>query len=149
MCDSVLSTEVLLQLSDISQFGSLPEVARLLMPPQARVVSMDKETVEQPVRDTGTLLGTVSASPQTLYRCCSCHALQFSMLDRLIVVAFANLLLCRFEYLLPSGKRISTAAVARAGKVLLAGSIATSEQWSSQAEALRRSIKSFRLSFPT
>lgn len=55
---------------------------------------------------------------------------------------------CRFEYQLAAGVRVATAAVARAGKVLLAGAVAPTQLWDTQPGTLRRVVDSFQLTFP-
>ena len=57
------------QVQDIRQFGSLEEVAALLLPKEVQVLAQGSSTVEQEPRDTGTVLGVVQLPPQTFYRC--------------------------------------------------------------------------------
>jgi hypothetical protein len=58
----------MVQLGDISQYGSAKDVSTLLTPPGVKVLSTRKDVIEQPERDTGTVRGKVKAAPQTLYR---------------------------------------------------------------------------------
>ena len=62
------STRACAQLTDISQWGSAEEAARLLLPRGARLLSASATAVPQPPRDTGTLLGVVQPAPSTVYR---------------------------------------------------------------------------------
>jgi len=109
------------QLGDISQYGNAKDVAGLLTPPGVKLLSTRKDVLEQPERDTGTVRGKVKASPQTLYR---------------------------YEYRLPTGYHVATAAAGRAGKVLLAGGFAKEAEWKAHPQELRRVINSFQLAFP-
>ena len=56
------------QLTDISQWGSAEEAARLLLPRGARLLAASAAVVSQPPRDTGTLVGVVEQAPRTMYR---------------------------------------------------------------------------------
>ena len=56
------------QLTDISQWGSAEEAARLLLPRGARLLAASAAVVSQPPRDTGTLVGVVEQAPRTIYR---------------------------------------------------------------------------------
>ena len=59
----------LLQITDVSQWGSPRDVARLLLVPGAQVLSSGSFTVPVPPRDTRTLAGVVERAPITIYRC--------------------------------------------------------------------------------
>lgn len=56
--------------------------------------------------------------------------------------------MCRYEYQLPTGYHVVTAAAGRAGKVLLAGGFAKEGEWKARPEELKRVIDSFQLAFP-
>ena len=55
---------------------------------------------------------------------------------------------CRFEYRLPSGVHVTSAAVGRAGKVLLIGGTSSDANWRKDPDMLKRMIRSFQLTFP-
>ena len=57
-----------LQLTDISQWGSPKDVARLLLPPGAVVASYSVTSIPQPPRETGTVFGAIKRDPVNLYR---------------------------------------------------------------------------------
>lgn len=54
--------------ADITLLGDAKEVARLLLPPGAAVLGVETVSVEQPPRDTGTVLGVIQRDPVTYYR---------------------------------------------------------------------------------
>jgi hypothetical protein len=56
------------QLTDIAQWGSAEDTARLLLPRGARLLSAAAAAVPQPPRDTGTPAGLVQPPPCTVYR---------------------------------------------------------------------------------
>jgi len=57
------------QLTDIAQWGSAEDTARLLLPRGARLLSAAAAAVPQAPRDTGTPAGLVQPPPCTVYRC--------------------------------------------------------------------------------
>jgi len=57
-----------MQVTDISQLGDVRSVARLLLPPGATVISATSESVPQPPKDTGTVLGVIERDPVNYYR---------------------------------------------------------------------------------
>ena len=74
------------QLTDIAQWGSAEDTARLLLPRGARLLSAAAAAVPQAPRDTGTPAGLVQPPPCTVYRCALDWSArqQGSMLDRLV-----------------------------------------------------------------
>ena len=56
---------------------------------------------------------------------------------------------CRYEYRLPNGLHVASAAAGRAGKVLLAGGFLKESQWKSRPADMSRVAASFQLSFPS
>ena len=57
------------QITDISQFGTLEEVAGLVLPRDVVMLSSRTAQVALPPKDTGTVLGIIERVPQTIYRC--------------------------------------------------------------------------------
>ncbi len=55
----------------------------------------------------------------------------------------------RYEYRLPNGLHVASAAAGRAGKVLLAGGFLKESQWKSRPADMNRVATSFQLSFPS
>ena len=49
--------------------GDSRSVAKLLLPAGARVLDVEQITVEQPPRDTGTVLGVIQRDPVNYYWC--------------------------------------------------------------------------------
>lgn len=68
MLDFLPLALMLIQVVDISQYGSASDVAKLLTPPGSQILATQKAILEQPERDTGTVRGKVKAAPQTVYR---------------------------------------------------------------------------------
>ena len=91
-----------MQLADISQYGNVLDVAKLLTPPGAKIMFLNKIVVEQPERDTGTIRGKVKAAPQTIYRyeygpkytVFSVHFLQLCQPGFIPLIAIAGLTMC-------------------------------------------------------
>ena len=54
--------------ADITMLGDSRSVAKLLLPAGARVLDVEQLTVEQPPRDTGTVLGVIQREPVNYYR---------------------------------------------------------------------------------
>jgi hypothetical protein len=107
-----------LQVTDLSQWGDLATVGGLLLPRGVRVLASATQTVAQPDRDTGTVVGVVPTPPQTVYR---------------------------YEFEGRDGLRVTLAAVARAGRVFLVAGSARAAAWRTEAAALRAAVSSFRL----
>ena len=55
--------------ADITMLGDSRSVAKLLLPAGATVLDVEQITVEQPPRDTGTVLGVIQRDPVNYYRC--------------------------------------------------------------------------------
>ena len=64
----------ILQITDISQFGTPQEVASLVLPRDVRLLGTAVTKTPLPPKDTGTVLGVVDRDPITTYRC-SCRVL--------------------------------------------------------------------------
>lgn len=58
-----------MQLADISDWGSLADVSRLILPTGVRVRSAEVETIQRPPRDTRTIRGVVETPPLNIYKC--------------------------------------------------------------------------------
>lgn len=56
------------QITDISQLGSIGDVAKLILPQEVQVLAAGEVTIPQQPRDTGTVRGVVNTPPQTIYR---------------------------------------------------------------------------------
>ena len=56
------------QITDISQFGTLAEVAGLVLPRDVVMLSSVTTQLTLPPKDTGTVRGIVERAPQTIYR---------------------------------------------------------------------------------
>jgi len=56
------------QLTDISQWGDLDEVAKTVLPKRSRVVGEKKIVLDRGVVDTGTVRGVVDLPPRNMYR---------------------------------------------------------------------------------
>lgn len=57
-----------MQITDISQFGTLDEVAGLVLPRDVVMLASQAVQVALPPKDTGTVLGIIERAPQTIYR---------------------------------------------------------------------------------
>ena len=65
MCDE---HDAWLQVSDISSYGDVQEVAKLLFPRQRTVIASSTRTIQQDPIDTGTLRGVITLPDITIYR---------------------------------------------------------------------------------
>ncbi|GMH33209.1 hypothetical protein BSKO_01043 [Bryopsis sp. KO-2023] len=106
-----------LQLSDISQYGSLEQVASIVVPRSGREVSGEMETFPQMPFDTRTPRGIVQQPDLTIYR---------------------------YKFTLADGK-VALAVGALRGKVYYWGISATPEEWEAEKEKITRMWRSFRL----
>jgi hypothetical protein len=108
-----------LQVTDIQQLGSPEEVARLVLPPGARVAAAAVRSFPQPPRDTGSpLLGVIERPPRLVYR---------------------------YEVLLPGGEHGEVAVGVLLGQVLLLGAAAPEAAWAEAGPTLRGIADSFKL----
>jgi PsbP len=105
------------QLTDIGQYGSAEEVARMLAPRDSKLVAASEAKVTMPSRDTGTILGTVKVPDQTIYR---------------------------YEFV-ARGQHVAVAAAAKQGRVYVAGASSSEERWPEVGSVLKSSIGSFTL----
>lgn len=80
-------------MTDITGLGSPADVAQLLFPPGARLLSLGAESFPLPPRDTGTLRGVLERQPITIYRCAATCLLYFaaSGVDEPVGVCSASL----------------------------------------------------------
>ncbi|GAB4817177.1 hypothetical protein N2152v2_004223 [Parachlorella kessleri] len=105
-------------LTDISQWGSPKDVARLLLPPGAAVASYSVTSIPQPPRETGTVFGAIKRDPVNLYR---------------------------YEVLLPDQSQVSMSVGAQKGQVYVLGASALKSQWQQHGAELQQCAETFRL----
>ncbi|GLC37149.1 hypothetical protein PLESTM_000548000 [Pleodorina starrii] len=107
----------LLQVTDLSVFGGLEEVAKLLLPRGSRVLSASNLQVVLPPKQTA--LGPVEVPPKNYYR---------------------------YEFTTNNGLHVVMTAAAMKGKVFVCGgSTSAGTGWETYGAALREATESFRL----
>lgn len=110
--------QTLFQITDIAQFGSAQETARLVFPPGTKVMSAKSLEFPQPAKDTGTVLGKIERDPLHVYR---------------------------YQVRLPNNDLGEVAVGIILGRVLLLGASASEENWEDQSSTLKKIADSFKL----
>lgn len=104
------------QVTDISQWGTVKEVATLLLPPGATVVAYDTFTVKQPPKQGP--FGPIERDPTTLYW---------------------------YQVMLRDQTQVAMSVGALKGQIYVMGAAAPAEVWQRNGESLRKCAESFRL----
>ena len=106
------------QITDISQLGTPQEVISFLLPPTTRTLSSSVRTIEQPPKDTGTVMGVIQRDPVIIYR---------------------------YEVILPTGQHAQVAVGALLGQVYLLGGSVREQDWERCRDDLTAVADSFRV----
>ncbi|KAJ9529236.1 hypothetical protein QJQ45_007913 [Haematococcus lacustris] len=104
----------LLQVGDLSVWGTPEEAAKLLLPRGSVLLNSSQQQVEVPPRTTP--LGPVALPPKSYYR---------------------------YEFI-SAGQHVAVSAAATRGKVYVCGGSTPEEQWGRYGDALRQAVETFR-----
>ncbi|KAL6762415.1 hypothetical protein V8C86DRAFT_2517648 [Haematococcus lacustris] len=105
----------LLQVGDLSVWGTPEEAAKLLLPRGSVLLNSSQQQVEVPPRTTP--LGPVALPPKSYYR---------------------------YEFI-SAGQHVAVSAAATRGKVYVCGGSTPEEQWGRYGDALRQAVETFRV----
>ncbi|GAX72657.1 hypothetical protein CEUSTIGMA_g113.t1 [Chlamydomonas eustigma] len=106
----------LIQVSDITAFGTIEEAAQVLLPRGSVVLTASSEVQQIPSRETP--LGVVEIPPKTYYR---------------------------YDFLAPNGLHIFLSVAAQRGQVYVCSGQSKKEKWDTVKSSLTKSVLSFRL----
>lgn len=108
----------LLQITSITQLGSLQDVSRLILPPGTKIINASVKEFPLTPKDTGTVVGVIQRDPLILYR---------------------------YSAELSNGKRSEIAAGVILGRVLLMGAGCATEDWGVEGAIIESIADSFKL----
>ncbi|CAD7703133.1 unnamed protein product [Ostreobium quekettii] len=106
------------QITDITQYGGLADVAKLVLPKNSRFLSAESITLPQPPYDTGTIRGVIELPDIHLYR---------------------------YEFQTVEDQHYALSIAASRGQVYFVGASAPVDRWNDEKETLLNSVQSFRL----